>query len=115
MTEMRPDGDMRTLTAASPERAEPAKYHVLSGFIPSGRRVNSVQSLPGLVPPHTSHRTYTMPPIRRAWQWVVSDSHRFAQPVSYSSWDTESYAAAAMTRSPHARCASRHTRRGRRM
>lgn len=90
MTEMSPDVLIRTLTGQCPSRLLPVAYTVRSGFMPSGSLVNAVQSLPGLVPPHTSHRTYTMPPIRRAWQWVVSDSHRFAQPVSYSSWDTES-------------------------
>lgn len=55
--------------------------------------MKSVQLLPGLMLFHTSHRTYTMPPLRRALQWMLSDSHRFTQPVSYSSWDTDYYAA----------------------
>ena len=91
MTEISPDGNMRTFTAASPEREEPAKYNTLSGFMPSGSLVKSAQLLPGLMLFHTSHRTYTMPPMRRAWQWVSLDSHRSTQPVSYSSWDTDYY------------------------
>ena len=95
MTEISPDVNMRTFTAASPERAEPAKYNGLSGFMPSGSLVKSTQLLPGLMLFHTSHRTYTMPPRRRALQWTVSDSHRSTQPVSYSSWDTDYYTAMA--------------------
>ena len=82
MTSINPDVFMRTLTGRCPARLLPVAYTVRSGLIPSGRRVNSVQSLPGFVPPHTSHRTYTTPPMRRAWQWVMSDSQRFTQPVS---------------------------------
>ena len=89
MTEMSPDVSMCTLTGQCPVRLLPVAYTPRSGFMPSGSLVNSVQSLPGLVPFHTSQRTYTMPPIRRAWQWVVSDSQMFTQPVSYSSRDTE--------------------------
>lgn len=89
MTEMSPDVLIRTLTGQCPVRLLPVAYTPRSGFMPSGSLVNSVQSPPGLVPFHTSQRTYTMPPMRRAWQWVVSDSQRFTQPVSYSSRDTE--------------------------
>ena len=89
MTSISPDVFMRTLTGQCPVRLLPVAYTPRSGFMPSGSLVNSVQSLPGLVPPQTSQRTYTTPPMRRAWQWVVSDSQMFTQPVSYSSRDTE--------------------------
>ena len=81
MTSISPDVFMRTLTGQCPVRLLPVAYTPRSGFMPSGSLVNSVQSLPGLVPFHTSQRTYTMPPIRRAWQSVVSDSQMFTQPV----------------------------------
>ena len=93
MIEISPDGKMRTLTTVLPESEEPAKYKTLSGFMPSGNLVKSAQSPPGPMPFDTSHLTKTVRPMRRAWQWVVSDSHRFTQPVSCSSWDTDYYAA----------------------
>lgn len=90
MADMRPLDEMRTFTGSAPARSVAATYMVRSGFMPSGRRVNSTQSLtPGRSPLDTSLRMYTMPPMRRAWQWVVSDSQRFTQPVSSFNWDTE--------------------------
>ena len=89
MIETSPDGKMRTLTTVLPESEEPAKYKTLSGFMPSGNLVKSAQSPPGPMPFDTSHLTKTVRLMRRAWQWVVSDSHRFTQPVSCSSWDTD--------------------------
>lgn len=56
---------------------------------PFSRRFGYAAGKLAEVPFHASHRTYTMPPMRRAWQWVFSDSQRFCQSVSYSSWDTE--------------------------